>query len=493
MGYLLNGVIPSASTTHARPKLVQHVRQAMAKSEFVLLKGPAGCGKSSLLDLLQVALARDQVPVFRLVIRSGRAGNVQLQDAVDAMPPWTDGEAQRLLFCEEIHSLYTEEPDFWPHLVKGNFLRENGLRIVAAATRRLGDAPDSPVITTESLVPFEKFRMSMDETSELIDQHLPVLDNLRATMDNLEHPDRILICNVVHQQCGGHVYAIIKTLIELDAHATIPANQTADILISHMLSRAMLLRYTRIWPDNCIRLTNKERTEIQDAVMKGTPISIEIQWRLIRFHLLVDRHKPLENRGWEDVKADFMSPLAFRMFFDYLFPSRGDANYVPASIDELLIATLKQMTAANIKQSASASDSDSGVPKETALQHEFFTAMTRVLPPTTEVVSEMSAILPDVPGHGVGELDFYVNSSLFYGIELMRNGENLAEHVKRFLEDGKYFAPDSIKHFIVVDFVAPGHKPRKWYDCRRVVQFHKDFAGCNVIRDHKTTDTVFFQ
>ena len=407
------------------------------------------------------------------------------------MPPWKDGDAQRLLFCEEVHSLYTEEPDFWPQLVKGHFLRENGLRIVAAATRRSGDAPDSPVITTESLVPFEKFRMSMDETSELIVQHLPVLDNLRATMDDLKPPDRILICKVVHQQCGGHVYAIIKTLIELDAHATIPANQTAGILISHMLSRTMLLRYTRIWPDNCIRLTHEEKTEIQDAVMMGTPMSIYIQWRLIRFHLLVDRHNTLEERGWKDVKADFLSPLAFRMFFDYLFPSRGVANYVPASIDELLIATLKQMTAVNIKQSALVSDSD--VPKETPLQHEFFTAMTHVLPPTTEVVSEMSAILPDVPNHGVGELDFYVNSSLFYGIELMRNGKNLAEHVQRFLPGGMYHAPTKIKHFIVVDFVAPGHKPRTRYDCRRVVEFHSDFAGCNVLRDNVITDTVLFK
>ena len=58
----------------------------------------------------------------------------------------------------------------------------------------------------------------------------------------------------------------------------------------------------------------------------------------------------------------------------------------------------------------------------------FFKGLKSCLPAATEVVSEMSAILPDRGDRKKGELDFFVNSVYFYWFELMRHGRNFKEH-----------------------------------------------------------------
>ena len=95
----------------------------------------------------------------------------------------------------------------------------------------------------------------------------------------------------------------------------------------------------------------------------------------------------------------------------------------------------------------------------------FFVGLTSSLPASTEIVSEMSAILPDRGDHKRGELDFYVNNGYYFGIELMRDGGNFREHKERFLEPipgqtshtrrGVYFTP-KIQSFRIVDFRKAG-------------------------------------
>ena len=111
----------------------------------------------------------------------------------------------------------------------------------------------------------------------------------------------------------------------------------------------------------------------------------------------------------------------------------------------------------------------------------FFRSLTSLLPATTEVVTEMSAILPDRADGRRGELDFYINSGYHYGIELMRDGGNFAEHQKRFEEPqpgdrnrGKYFTP-LIKEYLIVDFRNAGFKSKQPDIFGLIVSFNEDF------------------
>ena len=73
------------------------------------------------------------------------------------------------------------------------------------------------------------------------------------------------------------------------------------------------------------------------------------------------------------------------------------------------------------------------------------------------ICPELSKIFPDTTNPNTqqaipGAIDFYLNSSLRWGIELLVNGDGIGEHINRFTPpDGKYAAL-ALSDFIVVDF-----------------------------------------
>lgn len=79
---------------------------------------------------------------------------------------------------------------------------------------------------------------------------------------------------------------------------------------------------------------------------------------------------------------------------------------------------------------------------------EFYRAATSVLP-------ENNNISPDV-GRIFGSnryVDFYVNGTLQWAIELLREGSKSAEHEDRFKPGGLYYTMKShIKEYVILDF-----------------------------------------
>ena len=73
-----------------------------------------------------------------------------------------------------------------------------------------------------------------------------------------------------------------------------------------------------------------------------------------------------------------------------------------------------------------------------------------------------------------GEIDFYLNSDLSWGIELLVQGRGISEHIDRFGPHGKYSAL-GVNDYAVVDF-------------RRSI----DGKATNVGRNEKRI-TIFFQ
>ena len=86
-------------------------------------------------------------------------------------------------------------------------------------------------------------------------------------------------------------------------------------------------------------------------------------------------------------------------------------------------------------------------------------------------------------GYKVGSLstiDFYINGELNWGIELLRKGNKIEEHMKRFEEGGKYY--DLIKENRVIDFRRGKQTNVKRYDNRVTVFFPKDdFSNCSCL------------
>jgi hypothetical protein len=83
--------------------------------------------------------------------------------------------------------------------------------------------------------------------------------------------------------------------------------------------------------------------------------------------------------------------------------------------------------------------------------------LARYTKPDCCICPELSKIFPtDITNSNAqqtiaGEIDFYLNSSLRWGIELLVNGDGIGEHISRFTPpDGKYVAL-AVSDYTVVD------------------------------------------
>jgi hypothetical protein len=85
-------------------------------------------------------------------------------------------------------------------------------------------------------------------------------------------------------------------------------------------------------------------------------------------------------------------------------------------------------------------------------------AILRCTPSSCFVCPELSEGFPDpnVPDRKsiIGEVDFYLNGSLCWGIEFLVKGVRIGEHLDRFSSNGKYSGLGSVD-YAVIDF-RPG-------------------------------------
>jgi hypothetical protein len=231
------------------------------------------------------------------------------------------------------------------------------------------------------------------------------------------------------------------------------------------------------------------RVELENAMLNDTLVSTELQSLLLKVYFLQDVNQSTEPRLWSTIKQEVSFKLSARRLYSSLFSTRAPEDTAVESIEHLVSLSLSKFKRENLFQSAKAPDSKVPFPKEGPLQQMFFVGLLSSLPASTEVVAEMSAILPKHGRRKRGELDYYVNSGYYYGIELMRQGSNFNEHKERFLEPiagqpassdrGKYFTPE-IKAFRVVDFEAAGFKAKDKDESRLLVVFYEDYSGCTL-------------
>jgi hypothetical protein len=94
-------------------------------------------------------------------------------------------------------------------------------------------------------------------------------------------------------------------------------------------------------------------------------------------------------------------------------------------------------------------------PKEAVFQHLFMEGLALHTPPSCSICPELSKIFPSETNLNMqqieGEIDFYLNGDIRWGIELLVNGGGVGEHLSRFAPNGKY-APLAVNDYAIVDF-----------------------------------------
>ncbi|KAG1689663.1 hypothetical protein DVH05_002021 [Phytophthora capsici] len=143
----------------------------------------------------------------------------------------------------------------------------------------------------------------------------------------------------------------------------------------------------------------------------------------------------------------FSSPLAEKYYIQWLFPTRAGAN--PLSLRELITSVIGNMSARVLRQSVV---DDANFPKEATFQHLFMEGLILNTSATCSICPELSRIFPlhqttgGQPQKIKGEIDYYLDGDLRWGLELLVNGVKIGEHMRRSTPVAR-----AMKDYAVVD------------------------------------------
>ena len=127
----------------------------------------------------------------------------------------------------------------------------------------------------------------------------------------------------------------------------------------------------------------------------------------------------------------FSSPIAQKYVYTKLFPYRS--LNLPVNIEELVNFAISNMSASLLQRSVATSSNL--FPKEAVFQRVFMHGLALSTPTSCYICPELSKdfSLTKIDG----EIDFYINGQLNWGLELLVNGSGISEHIDRFGRNGK--------------------------------------------------------
>ena len=117
-------------------------------------------------------------------------------------------------------------------------------------------------------------------------------------------------------------------------------------------------------------------------------------------------------------------------YYNHLFPRRSATR--PATLLKLVEKVVSFISASRLDDGC---EEVQHQPKEATYQHLFSEALARSLPAGHPFLAEKSVRRG---GHAPGSVDFFINGDVKWALELVRGRSDVAGHVGRFDEDGKY-------------------------------------------------------
>ncbi|KAG9415622.1 hypothetical protein AC1031_000005 [Aphanomyces cochlioides] len=433
----------------ARTELVERVFATMKSSRqrFFLFVSPGASGKTSLLQLFA-----DRYPHLnciyisfldpdQLAVELLRSCRIDLYGETTSLDPNQD----HVVMVDDAQAKY-DETGFWHKLVKvASMWLPDNIRFIICATHALEGGVASPV-EFQSLLKFSRrdFVLSDAEAEQFL---------MLPTTGLPEKMKKQAFVQLLIRECGGLIGAL---RISIDAVVSFFAKDPSPSeteLIVYYLSQDCLQLMARCFgvKHTTVTSVNLQQFLIQCLVVAPNVVSLS--------SMLADEDDPCFlnlKKGGIIVEDDyrlvrFSSPLAEKYYSKWLLPNRAFEN--PSSLRDLIEKVVGSMSASALRQSIVGK---SNFPKEATFQHQFMQGLALNTHVSCSICPELSRVFPASPNGGDqalrinGEIDFYLNGTLRWGIELLVNGDKIGEHMARFAEGGKYSAL-GVKDYAVVD------------------------------------------
>jgi hypothetical protein len=176
-------------------------------------------------------------------------------------------------------------------------------------------------------------------------------------------------------------------------------------------------------------------------------------------------------------RLEFAAPTLKTIFIDRLYGSKR-AEKGPTSFEGFIEDCIQRLNRTILQESFSRGKTD-GPLYERQWQMEFYRAATSLLSDKQVPSADVGAIFGSK-----GKLDFYINGSLKWGIELLREGEDALGHAQRFEEGGDYWKMrDKISVYALLDFRSS--KPREMKDYFWYLIYSENFETITICRKGK--------
>jgi hypothetical protein len=450
----------NASSTIPRKEILEAIEDTLKKTSLLVISSPPATGKTSLMNLLAKNHPSANFKHIQFTPRS------DARQVLDSSLHSLEGQAG-VIIIDDAQNKYEDE-DFWFYLVKGIIAFYPQYSFIICATHTLGIYSASPVVL-ESYphIRRDDLLLSHEEARDLI---IRSFDINEVTIEDMHHA-----MNVIENMSGRVVGQIRMITWKLSQNFRKQTPSESDILqyllgdsiIGNDLGRLFGVDVPQIDPSlfECLR----------SCFLSGSTANVvgknsEILELIKRGVLALSDY----NQATDEVKITFTTPLARRYLMNRIFPDRGNSD--PTDVKSLVVSAIEKMSAFSLLQST---PDQNLFPKEAVFQHLFMNSLLACLPANFQVCPELSI---DFQGSSTsGEIDFYIDGNLRWGIELLIKGSKLKEHISRFQVGGLYY-PLAVNQFAVVDFrffeklVAPTVKFR---ENTIIVYFQAgDFSKC---------------
>ncbi len=318
---------------------------------------------------------------------------------------------------------------FWKALSKEVNLPKT-IRFVIASTYLIG-GKDSPVEMEDfpRITPVNMLLTPVQSRSYLVDYL------------KFEFKDFTSLVDLIVEDCGGNIGAL--TIVDDYYRTEFYGRHThiqEQVLIERFIS-SVHLRMKRLFGSES-RLNNKFRPVIID-LLYGESVYIADNDFAQDTELKHYVKCGIISRDVLSGLTTFSNAMSRRYFIYQTYPRKALTN--PDNVIDLVLVAIGKLSARELTQSV-----ENEFPKESTFQHLMMSTVTSSLTAITHVYPEISNVIgTDAKIHG--RVDFFINSTLRWGIELLIKGDRLKEHRPRFIGDGKYV--DLLcNQYIVVDF-----------------------------------------
>jgi hypothetical protein len=464
----MDGIFPD-NPHFDRTELLEKLLVKVERNLFTLLSSSAASGKTSLLCLFSDAVktkcnvtyisCNEDKQLNELFLLSGVNLNKQ-----SYCSPFNNG-LPHVIILDDAQKTYDDSS--WGTLIKGMPFKLSNCRIIISAVHSLESGVESPVYFSNSQkLTRNDFLLSPSESlTFLSDEKI----GLRGTLSQFS-----ILKEVIARECGGLIGALALCCKGLNSHfqkfTVIQESEALRYFFSNTITELM----ERCFGSGHSRPVSNDIADFLERSMIGDESVLWIQ-------TLEQKGDPIAKKllesgilEEESYQVKFSSRMAERYYFRCLFPTRS--SDLPQTLPELVKNAITLLPF-NVLQN---SVDDGNFPKEAVFQLLFMSALISCTPPSVAIHPELSQPFGSnekIPG----EIDFYIDGELRWGIELLTNGDRKSEHMDRFGPNGKY-AGLGVTDYAVVDFrkLIDGKPTNVQRHEKRYTAFFdpKDFSKC---------------